>query len=589
MKLPRLRLRHFDNRIPERFQGESEQDYRKRLIRTAWLTPRESEKLRRYEESEWGKPVTEFSGRELRQMGRREFVKYAGIVGAVSGLTGFAIGDHIGMVRALSAPTTGFTMEPGSMQTPAGYVIYQDDSTILARSGKTGANEKSGTDYGDVFNYCRGQFPTRVDPLNGGVNPGGGLIFTKASPSAYVYTTTPLINTSYVRAMGEGVGTVLQPGAAVDGMTVAPPTGGMLAGVEVSDFQFGDPNANGVGKAYLKIDCALNGKQLTGGLFTRLLFEGGLAGGQTGKGIVVTGTQTPAAYAWYTFFREILFYNYWSDSHLTVGYHTDLHFDDIIVSLNISTAYATANPVYNFTTSVEAATGSRLRRWKVPSGTGLLAGMVLLHLDNMNTLQLYDLWLDLPATSPAITVLKLSRAATKALRIYDSNIFGGLGSSVGIEFAADAAADFSEQFGDGAFFYDCYVRGCGTGVKSNAGDASTKTFIRGGLFGNTTNFSPNPLTNARFWLTRISGVMSQGWGVTTPALPVGIGSANAVQNNTGFTVLVNMAGPSGTRIIDENNNDQLLSADSNMVILPPKAKIYFATTVPSAWKWFAFI
>ncbi len=595
MKFPRLRAKHLDNRIPMRFPGESNEAFRNRVIKTGWLTPSDMAQVRMYEESEWGKPVRDFSGHEIKQMGRREFLRYAGTIGTVAGLVGLGVGERLGIERAhaLSATTIGGKAEPGSMEAAAAWIIYQDSGTIFARNGAVGSNDKSDpSDFGAVFNYCVGQLPQvsgfpATDPSPGA---GGGLILVKASSSPYKYSTQPIINVSFARARGEGVGTRLQPSASVDGLSIVPPGGASpanyLTGCEISDFQFQDPNELALGKALLKIDCNLNTGFLTNGLFTRLFFNGRASStGKTPKGILATGSAS--GYPWYCNFRDISYYQKWSDSQIDVGWHTDLHLEMFSISLYISSNYTVANPVWKFSSPADNATGSRLRWWIVANGTVFLASMIALYVNNQNSLHLLDVFLDLATTpAPLYTVFKLDGTSPGALSAVDCDFVGGAGSSVGLEFGATASS-FAETFGDGSIFDNCKFRLCNVGLQSDSGDTSKKTFIGGGSYGNTTVMSPNPLTNAKFFLFRIAGVTSQGWQITTPALPAGIGLANAVQNNTGFTVMVNAAGFAGCHIIDETGTDILLPSDTTTVILPPLCKVYYATTIPTSWKWFA--
>jgi hypothetical protein len=79
-----------------------------------------------------------------------------------------------------------------------------------------------------------------------------------------------------------------------------------------------------------------------------------------------------------------------------------------------------------------------------------------------------------------------------------------------------------------------------------------------------------------------------GWTITTPALPAGTGSTNAVTNNFAFPVRVYqpVSTALGTHIIDAYGTDNALPADPPEVFLAPRCKIYYATAVPASWKWF---
>jgi len=78
---------------------------------------------------------------------------------------------------------------------------------------------------------------------------------------------------------------------------------------------------------------------------------------------------------------------------------------------------------------------------------------------------------------------------------------------------------------------------------------------------------------------------AMGWQITTPSLPVGIGSANKVTNTSVFPVTVFQTGQSGTHIIDMFGTDKLLPAEVASVELEPSESIYYVTTIPSSWLW----
>jgi hypothetical protein len=85
-----------------------------------------------------------------------------------------------------------------------------------------------------------------------------------------------------------------------------------------------------------------------------------------------------------------------------------------------------------------------------------------------------------------------------------------------------------------------------------------------------------------------------GWGTgtTTPSVPAGTGSANAVRNRSNRPILIYQPGAVGTHIIDsEGNNlgsaiDAALGVDPPVVQLNPFERIYYATTVPATWKFY---
>lgn len=128
----------------------------------------------------------------------------------------------------------------------------------------------------------------------------------------------------------------------------------------------------------------------------------------------------------------------------------------------------------------------------------------------------------------------------------------------------------------------------------NGSTASTANYnvIRGNSIQNNTGTSPV----ARADIIRVAGAQTivegnagyqpWGWSTTTPALPAGAGSADAVANATGYRVRVYQVGASGTHIVDPDGTDTALPSDPTEVTLDPAAKLYYATTVPSSWKWY---
>ena len=77
-----------------------------------------------------------------------------------------------------------------------------------------------------------------------------------------------------------------------------------------------------------------------------------------------------------------------------------------------------------------------------------------------------------------------------------------------------------------------------------------------------------------------------GFAATTPSLPTGTGSANAVTNTNTYSIRVYQTGESGTHIIDPLGTDKALPTDVAEVTLDPGAKIYYATTVATGWLWY---
>jgi hypothetical protein len=85
-----------------------------------------------------------------------------------------------------------------------------------------------------------------------------------------------------------------------------------------------------------------------------------------------------------------------------------------------------------------------------------------------------------------------------------------------------------------------------------------------------------------------------GWGTgtNTPAVPAGTGIANAFRNRANRPILIYQVGASGTHIIDAENNlgssavDLALGVDPVVIQLNPFEQVYYATTVPSSWKFY---
>ena len=94
------------------------------------------------------------------------------------------------------------------------------------------------------------------------------------------------------------------------------------------------------------------------------------------------------------------------------------------------------------------------------------------------------------------------------------------------------------------------------------------------------------LSNASSYATGNIGGAPMGWIGSAPSLPAGTGSSNAVTNAQPMAVRVYLTGNVGTHVIDPNGTDVALPSDPPEVTLSPGAKIYFATTIPSAWQWY---
>ena len=105
--------------------------------------------------------------------------------------------------------------------------------------------------------------------------------------------------------------------------------------------------------------------------------------------------------------------------------------------------------------------------------------------------------------------------------------------------------------------------------------------------------APNPgtaLSGMPFVSVALNGIYGWaaglGFGATTPALPAGTGSANAVQNTNPYSVRIFQTGSSGTHIIDASGNDVALPSEPTVFELDTGCKVYYATTVATSWKWY---
>jgi parallel beta-helix repeat protein len=82
------------------------------------------------------------------------------------------------------------------------------------------------------------------------------------------------------------------------------------------------------------------------------------------------------------------------------------------------------------------------------------------------------------------------------------------------------------------------------------------------------------------------GFNPQGWGITTPSLPAGTGSANAAPNNNPFPVRIYSNGGVDMHIIDTTPVDHDIGSSPGEVTLDTGCSIYWATAVPGTWSWY---
>src|SRR5437667_426069 len=132
-----------------------------------WLLPDELNNRSGHELKKTGNR-TFTQGITDKQIARRDFLKKISLVGVGAGLLG--AGYLVGDAKAIPAPSIGSTIEPGSMESPASYLVFLDGSTILTRNGDTGINTYSNTDMGIILNNVSQEL----------YNASGGGIYTKS-------------------------------------------------------------------------------------------------------------------------------------------------------------------------------------------------------------------------------------------------------------------------------------------------------------------------------------------------------------------------------------------------------------------------
>jgi hypothetical protein len=115
--------------------------------------------LARIQDREFGQSVSQINGKEISRIGRREFLRFAGLSGLVAGLAAVV---EIPPARAPSSPSIGWTVDSGSMVIPVTYMIYVDPTgpTYLARNGLNGKNDFSNTDASTTLNQAFAQVIT---------------------------------------------------------------------------------------------------------------------------------------------------------------------------------------------------------------------------------------------------------------------------------------------------------------------------------------------------------------------------------------------------------------------------------------------
>jgi hypothetical protein len=476
------------------------------------------------------------------------------------------------------------------------YVIWDDGSNYHADSLISG-RDFSETDFGQLFNDAHNALPA-----NGGTfyEQGGGHIHIKKSPRHYKYSTTPLITKSYVKVTGEGRSTVLEPSAAVDGLTVQAPPGSGLFAPEIRSLAIYDPNGNGVGKAYFKLDPTTNTQNITHGIIDNIYYWGGPNQvGSTGKLIQQVG-QGSGAFNLNGTCSDFVISNIMAGSNFLqyAGSAPNLPmyasdsimdfqglFDSTLMNWLIAFHnYSGTNPWLFGHATQRVNSGNEYYNLKFLTDTTTSA-LSCVSLNNIANNYFEDLFFEIGAVTAGTIMLELNGFSTIEFRARRLRLDNG---DIGIQW--DAGALGADAFNIGCLIDDISASRMGTVLKSIAGDASTKEFHGGYMLG-TTLMSPNPLTGAQFYhVSRgangsLVTTPEWGWLVTTPAVPA-VGLANAVQNLTGVPVVIYQTGMVGTHVIDENSTDTALGLDPATIRLSPLAKVYYATTVPSSWKWF---
>lgn len=124
-----------------------------------------------------------------------------------------------------------------------------------------------------------------------------------------------------------------------------------------------------------------------------------------------------------------------------------------------------------------------------------------------------------------------------------------------------------------------------TNIRTSTGVIITPTVSLPVQAPHTMNFlwTPDQLNFHQSWTP-------SGFAVTTPALPAGTGSANAVANDNLGPIRIFQEESTltalGTHIIDPLGTDKALPTDPPEFTLDPGAKVYYATAVPTSWVWY---
>ena len=126
----------------------------------------------------------------IYQQARRKLIK-AGLLGGAATVGAFLLGH----AQAVPAPSIGSTVEQGSMESVASFIVYKDGSTFLARDGATGANVYLSTNAQTVIQNAIDALPS-----------SGGRVFLKNG----TYPVTGLTPKNQLVLDGESWGAILQ-------------------------------------------------------------------------------------------------------------------------------------------------------------------------------------------------------------------------------------------------------------------------------------------------------------------------------------------------------------------------------------------
>lgn len=220
--------------------------------------------------------------------------------------------------------------------------------------------------------------------------------------------------------------------------------------------------------------------------------------------------------------------------------------------------------VNNLTTS-GAGTGGVIINPQA-SSTGALVAANHIGLSNLNIL----------ATPIGLELKTRSTASTVAATLAISNL-----SMVNINIDDAGAGVMSSGFTIVANATDLLsnVTWNGGSVKSSAATWATQ-------YSASTNFTVPAGNTGLVSIQNVLGVAPAGFNVTTPSVPSGTGSTNAVANNQPFTIWIyHGSAVNAPHYIDQYGNDNAFGDNALGLLISPGAKVYYATTAPTSWKW----